>query len=75
MPAPKYERVANAIREQIRTGRLKPGDQLPTGEELQAEYRVSYGTLRTALMLLTSEGLIEGRQGEGRFVAERPPDG
>jgi DNA-binding GntR family transcriptional regulator len=66
--APKYERVVDAIREKIRSGQLKSGDQLPTTDELRAEYEVSYGTLRTALMLLTAEGLIEGRQGEGRFV-------
>jgi GntR family transcriptional regulator len=71
MPVPKYERVADAIREKIRTGQLKPGDALPTTDALLVEYRVSYGTLRTALMLLSAEGLIEGRQGEGRYVAER----
>jgi DNA-binding GntR family transcriptional regulator len=71
VPAPKYERVANAIREKIRTGQIKPGEQLPTTEQLMAEYEVSYGTLRTALMWLTAEGLIEGRQGEGRFVTKR----
>lgn len=69
--ATKYERVVNDIREKIRTGRLKPGDQLPTTGQLLADYEVGYGTLRTALMLLTAEGLIEGRQGEGRFVSQR----
>lgn len=67
MPA-EYERVAEAIRAQIRTGTLKPGDPLPTTQQLIDEYRVSYGTLRTALVILVSEGLIEGRPGKGRYV-------
>lgn len=69
MPAqPKFERVAQAIRDQIRSGQLKPGDQLPITTELLKIHRVGYGTLRTALVLLEAEGLIEGRPGEGRFV-------
>lgn len=67
MPA-KYERVAEAIRQQIRSGQLKSGDPLPSTQQLQREYGVSYGTLRTALVILVGEGLIEGRPGEGRYV-------
>lgn len=74
MPAvPKYVRVAEAIREQIRAGKLAPGAKLPTTEQLIQLYKVGYGTLRTALMDLEREGWIEGRQGEGRYVAEQPP--
>lgn len=73
MPAPKYERVASAIRQKIRSGELQPNAQLPRTEDLLTEYSVGYGTLRTALMILMAEGWIEGRQGEGRFVTEKPP--
>jgi DNA-binding GntR family transcriptional regulator len=73
MSTPKYEQVATAIREQIRSGQLKPGDRLPTGDQLQDQYDVGYGTLRTALVILTSEGWIEGRGGDGRFVSAKPP--
>lgn len=71
MNTPKYERVASAIRDQIRSGQLKPGDQLPTTQGLIEEHGVSYGSVRTALLILKAEGLIEGRQGEGVFVRER----
>lgn len=71
MNTPKYEKVASAIRDQIQTGRLKPGDQLPTTQGLIDTYGVSYGSVRTALLILKAEGLIEGRQGEGVFVRER----
>jgi DNA-binding GntR family transcriptional regulator len=70
MNTPKYERVASAIREQIRAGVLKAGDQLPTTQGLIETYGVSYGSVRTALLILKAEGLIEGRQGEGVFVRD-----
>lgn len=73
MNRPKYEQVASAIRDQIKNGQLQPGDQLPTTQGLIEMYRVSYGSVRTALLILKAEGLIEGRQGEGVFV--RDPGG
>lgn len=69
MPAPKYVRVADAIREQIRAGELRPGDRLPSTTELQRIYDCSYGPVRTALLLLKAEGLLAGEQGVGVFVA------
>lgn len=70
MPIAKYERVANTIREQIRSGELKPGERLPSTKELQDIHDVSYGTLRTALLLLKAEKLIEGQPGEGVYVTK-----
>ncbi|WP_089156633.1 GntR family transcriptional regulator [Micromonospora sp. NBS 11-29] len=71
MNTPKYEQVATAIRNQIEAGSLKPGDQIPTTQGLIDTYGVSYGSVRTALLILKAEGLIEGRQGEGVFVRDR----
>ncbi|MDI5937163.1 MULTISPECIES: winged helix-turn-helix domain-containing protein [Micromonospora] len=73
MPA-KYERVAEAIREQIRSGKLAVGDKLPSTAELKAEYDVSYGSIRGAMLVLKTEGLVEGRQGEGVYVKAKPAD-
>lgn len=67
MPA-KYERVAEAIRTQIRTGELQPGDKLPSISQLTDLYAVSYGSIRSAMLVLKAEGLIEGRPGEGVYV-------
>ncbi len=75
MPTPKYERVAEAIRSQIRSGAWKPNQQIPTVDALKAMYDVSYGTLRTALRDLYAEGWLEGRQGDGIFVTDKPPTG
>lgn len=74
MPA-KYERVINDIREQIRSGRLRPGQQIPSTTQLKAIYGVSYGTIRNAMLILKADGWIEGRQGDGVFVVENPPIG
>ncbi|WP_229401796.1 winged helix-turn-helix domain-containing protein [Micromonospora okii] len=68
----KYERVAEAIREQIRTGELAVGDKLPSINALQAQHGVSYGSIRGAMLVLKAEGLVEGRQGEGVYVKAVP---
>ena len=68
MTAPKYVRVADAIREQIRSGQLKPGDRLPSTKKLQEEYAVSYGSIRGAMLVLKAEGLVRGQPGEAVYV-------
>lgn len=70
MPA-KYERLADAIRQQIKTGELKPGDKLPSIRELKEIYNVSYGPVRAAMLVLKAEGLVEGEPGVAVYV-KRP---
>jgi GntR family transcriptional regulator len=66
--AKAYERIADGLRQRIRTGELAPGDRLPAETALVAEYGKSLPTLRQALGLLQSEGLIEKVHGRGNFV-------
>ncbi len=54
-----YDTIAEALREDIRTGRLKPGDQLPTVAELAVANTVAVGTAHRAMALLKDEDLIE----------------
>jgi GntR family transcriptional regulator len=68
MTAPKYVRVADAIRDQIRSGQLKPGDRLPSTRELEAQFGVSYGSIRGAMLVLKAEGLVRGQPGEAVYV-------
>lgn len=68
MSVPKYLQVANAIRAQIRAGVLKSGDRLPSTNQLIAEYGVSYGSVRAAVLVLKTERIVEGRQGDGVYV-------
>jgi len=65
-------RVANAIREQVRSGKLQRGVQLRGEVEFARELGVSRQTLREATRLLTREGLLTIRHGVGTFVAESP---
>jgi len=57
------EMVANALRHRIVTGRLQDGDDLPRQEDLLVEFEVSKPSLREALRILESEGLITVRRG------------
>lgn len=70
---PDYQRVIDGITQLIKTGRLKPGDKLPTYAQLADEYKVSVTTTQVALRLLRDRGLVEGHQGKGTYVAESAP--
>lgn len=63
------ERVAKALREQIRNGQFQLHERLPAERELAAIHGVSRVTLRRALNMLAEDRLIERRQGKGTFVS------
>lgn len=73
MITPTYRRIVADIREQIRTGQLKPGDKLPSTSELMTQYATSTTAVRNAMLILRNEGLVEGHQGKGVYVAGAPP--
>lgn len=65
-----YEQLAERLLARITQGRLAPGDPLPTERELTARYRVGRSSVREALRMLESRGLITAA-GKGAFtVAE-----
>jgi GntR family transcriptional regulator len=68
--APKYQRIADALRQDIRAKKLAPGERLPAETDLLARFNVSLPTLRQALGVLRAEGLIESKHGIGTFVKE-----
>ena len=68
---PDYQRIANEIRTKIAGGDLKPGDRLPSISQLQKQYAVSAQPVKSALLVLQTEGLVEGHQGRGVFVVDR----
>jgi GntR family transcriptional regulator len=70
-----YVRIARELRERILAGAegYQEGDRLPTLPELARAYSVSEPTVRNALGLLRSEGLIESRARAGTRVRARPP--
>jgi DNA-binding GntR family transcriptional regulator len=68
---PPYLRVAGILREQIESGQLLPGEQVPSMAQLSETYGISRGTSRRVLVTLRDEGLITITPGWGSFVAER----
>ncbi|MFF9085438.1 GntR family transcriptional regulator [Streptomyces sp. NPDC014991] len=70
---PKYQRIADSLREAIQSGEYGPGDRLPGENELMAAHGVARMTARQALSVLRDEGVAEARKGAGVFVrAFRP---
>ena len=70
MAGVKYRQIADDLREQINAGALRPGDQLPTEPQLATVYGASRSTIRLAVGMLTTNGLVETRQGMGTFVRQ-----
>ncbi|RRQ85295.1 GntR family transcriptional regulator [Streptomyces griseofuscus] len=68
----RHHEIADDLRQQITTGRIKPGERLPSEAGLAVRYKVSTVTLRNALAVLQAEGLVEKIHGKGNFVRHRP---
>ncbi len=65
---PAYLLIADEIREQILSGALATGAQLPSDTDLMATYNVSRMVAKMAATTLRAEGLIDSHPGKGRFV-------
>lgn len=69
---PKYELIADELREQIIDGTLAPGAKMPSLAELREHYEVSERTAFEATKVLLNEGLTVSKVGSGTFVRARP---
>jgi len=67
-----YTKLTNAFLDNIQSGKWKPGQQIPTEEELCRGYDVSKITVRRAVNNLVFEGRLEKIQGRGTFVKFGP---
>jgi GntR family transcriptional repressor for pyruvate dehydrogenase complex len=65
--------IAADLRRRILQGDLKAGAQLPGHRELAARLSVSVGSVREAISMLISAGLVETRAGRGTYVANGSP--
>ncbi len=68
--APQWQRIAQALRDDIAGGRLAPGARLPNEQQLAQRFGVHRHTLRQAMQALAREGFVQVRQGAGTFVRE-----
>ncbi|MEU6022281.1 winged helix-turn-helix domain-containing protein [Micromonospora sp. NPDC048871] len=71
MPAtPDYLRIANAIMSDVESGKLKPGEKLPSIAQLCEIHRVGASTIQQVYIRLEALEVIERRQGKGVFVTD-----
>lgn len=66
-----YQRIVSAIRAQIASGDLGPGDRVPSIRRLAEEHGVAIATATRAMATLRDEGLVEARVGAGTVVSAR----
>ena len=69
---PIYAQLERGLRAGIATGRLRPGDQLPTVRQLAVDLRVNANTVARVYAELERAGVIETRRGVGSFVTATP---
>ena len=65
---PAYRQVVDQVRQAIRLGMLRPGDQLPTVRDVVKQIAINPNTVHRAYRELEQQGLTEGRPGSGTFV-------
>lgn len=66
---PLYSRIHEYARDQISNGVWRPGDRLPSENELARQFQVSRITVKQAMSALVKEGMIYRIQGKGSFVS------
>lgn len=66
----KYVDICEDLRSRILEVKIKPGDKLPSENELSVQYGVSRQTVRKALEILQNEGYIYAEHGRGTFCSE-----
>ncbi|WP_340686038.1 FadR/GntR family transcriptional regulator [Amycolatopsis coloradensis] len=65
-PVRAYQRVVEQIEEAVFSGRMKPGDRLPSERELMVQFDVGRSTVREALRVLQAAEMIRSRPGDPR---------
>ena len=69
---PIYAQLERGVRAAIATGRLRPGDQLPTVRQLAVDLQVNANTVARVYAELERSGVIETKRGVGSFITASP---
>ncbi len=67
---PIYLQVVHSIKEKMATGKISPGDKLPSGRELALKYTINPNTAARVYQTLEQEQLLFTKRGLGSFVTE-----
>src|ERR1017187_3445044 len=65
---PVYRQIIDQVRQALRLGILRPGDQLPTVRDVVKQIAINPNTVHRAYRDLEAQGLTEGRPGSGTFI-------
>lgn len=65
---PPYRQLVDQVRQALRLGLLRPGDQLPTVRDVVKQIAINPNTVHRAYRELEHQGLTEGRPGSGTFI-------
>jgi DNA-binding GntR family transcriptional regulator len=68
-----FRQLADLLRDQITSGALRPGDPLPSELRLAQEYGLSRTSVRQAIAILRTEGLVNVERPRGTFVRSAEP--
>src|SRR5215471_2842274 len=71
-PTPIYAQLDRGVRAAIATGRLNPGDQLPTVRQLAVDMQQNANTVARVYAQLERAGVSEPRRGVGSFISAPP---
>ena len=67
----KYQKIIDWITENIDSGAMKPGEKIPSENELCDRFGLSRQTVRHAISKMSENGLLESRRGSGTYVADQ----
>ncbi len=70
IPIPLYYQISDLLLRNIEKGQFRPHQQIPTEEELTANFEVSRMTVRQAINKLVNDGVLYRMRGRGTFVGE-----
>jgi len=68
----KYLAIVEDIRDEIRRGRLRPGDRIPSQYELAARYGVTKDTANKAAACLAAQGYVKRLRGKAGTIVVEP---
>lgn len=67
--APIYRQIIDQVKRMVMSGRLKPGDDMPSVRKLAGELEVNPMTISKAYSLLEETGFLERQRGKGMIIS------
>ncbi|MCW2900622.1 MAG: GntR family transcriptional regulator [Streptosporangiaceae bacterium] len=69
-----YLQLAEILRKRIASGEIPAGRRIPSQSELEQEFELGRNTIKRAVEILKTEGLVAASPGRGLFVVEPPAE-